>query len=109
MQPTLLPSDLTVQWLISAYGSYSRAARTLKADITNSDLEDTEMCRVINDRIMSVRRSYTVEKHLETVECMGLYVVSTVSQYCSLLMSLCKLFHSPADNVKSLVYLLRVG
>ncbi|XP_028284343.1 transferrin receptor protein 1-like [Parambassis ranga] len=58
MQPKLLPSDLTVQWLISASGSYSRASRTLTADITNSDLEDIEMCRVINDRIMSVERNF---------------------------------------------------
>lgn len=56
MQPQVLPSALTVQWLISASGSYSRAARSLEADIQNSDLEDIQMCRVINDRIMTVRR-----------------------------------------------------
>lgn len=56
MQPQLLPSALTVQWLMSASGSYSRAARSLESDIQNSDLEDIQMCRLINDRIMTVRR-----------------------------------------------------
>lgn len=55
MQPHLFPKALTVQWLISASGSYSRASRSLAADIQNSDLEDIEMCRIINDRIMTVR------------------------------------------------------
>lgn len=55
LQPQLLPKTLTMQWLISASGSYSRASRGLAADIQNSDLEDVEMCRIINDRIMTVR------------------------------------------------------
>ncbi|MEQ2196548.1 hypothetical protein XENOCAPTIV_002855 [Xenoophorus captivus] len=46
-----------LQWLISASGSYSRAARSLQFDIQNSDLEDIEMCRLINDRIMAVSPS----------------------------------------------------
>ena len=54
-KPDLLPKTLTVQWLISASGSYSRASRNLAADIQNIDLEDIEMCRIINDRIMTVR------------------------------------------------------
>ncbi|XP_047223994.1 transferrin receptor protein 1-like [Girardinichthys multiradiatus] len=58
MQPQLLPKDLTVQWLISASGSYSRAARSLQVDIQNSDLEDIEMCRLINDRIMAVEKNF---------------------------------------------------
>lgn len=57
MRPQLLPKSLTVQWLISATGSYSRAAQNLQNDIQNSDLEDIEMCRLINDRIMAVRPS----------------------------------------------------
>ncbi|KAM8849246.1 transferrin receptor 1a [Spinachia spinachia] len=56
-QPQLLPKALTVQWLISAAGSYSRAAQRLVTDIQNSDLEDIEMCRIINDRIMAVERN----------------------------------------------------
>uniref|UniRef100_A0A8C8DVC4 Transferrin receptor protein 1 n=1 Tax=Oryzias sinensis TaxID=183150 RepID=A0A8C8DVC4_9TELE len=54
----LLPSALTVQWLISASGSYSRAARSLESDIQNSDLEDIQMCRLINDRIMTVEKNF---------------------------------------------------
>uniref|UniRef100_A0A668RGK9 Transferrin receptor protein 1 n=1 Tax=Oreochromis aureus TaxID=47969 RepID=A0A668RGK9_OREAU len=49
---------LPVQWLIMASGSYSRASSALAADIQNSDLEDIEMCRVINDRIMTVERNF---------------------------------------------------
>lgn len=55
MQPQLLPKALTVQWLISASGSYGRVAQRLVTDMQNSDLEDIEMCRIINDRIMAVR------------------------------------------------------
>lgn len=55
MRPQVLPNSLTVQWLISASGSYSRAADGLAADIDNSNLDDIEMCRTINDRIMMVR------------------------------------------------------
>lgn len=60
MQPQLLPKALTVRWLIMASGSYSRASSALAADIQNSDLEDIEMCRVINDRIMTVRGKNSV-------------------------------------------------
>ncbi|XP_030015875.1 transferrin receptor protein 1-like isoform X2 [Sphaeramia orbicularis] len=55
LQPQLWPKALTMQWLMSAYGSYSRASRNLESDKKNSDLEDVEMCRIINDRIMMVR------------------------------------------------------
>ncbi|KAA8587409.1 transferrin receptor protein 1 isoform X2 [Etheostoma spectabile] len=58
MQPKRLPKDLTMQWLMSASGSYSRASRNLAADIQNSDLEDIEMCRIINDRIMAVEKNF---------------------------------------------------
>ncbi|XP_056148648.1 transferrin receptor protein 1-like [Lampris incognitus] len=57
MQPQLLPQDLTMQWLSSAIGSYGRASRSLTTDIRNSNLEDIEMCRIINDRIMMVERN----------------------------------------------------
>ncbi|XP_053186332.1 transferrin receptor protein 1-like [Scomber japonicus] len=58
LKPDLLPKSLTMQWLISASGSYSRASRSLASDIQNSDLEDIEMCRVLNDRIMTVERNF---------------------------------------------------
>ncbi|XP_038134815.1 transferrin receptor 1a [Cyprinodon tularosa] len=57
LNPQLLPKTITMQWLISALGSYSRAAQNLQTDIQNSDLEDVEMCRIINDRIMAVERN----------------------------------------------------
>uniref|UniRef100_A0A8C7JUK6 Transferrin receptor protein 1 n=1 Tax=Oncorhynchus kisutch TaxID=8019 RepID=A0A8C7JUK6_ONCKI len=55
---SLLPKSLSVQWLISATGSYSRAASSLATEIDNSNLEDAELCRNINDRIMSVERDF---------------------------------------------------
>lgn len=55
LQPGLFPEALTVQWLNSAWGAYSRAARKMASDINNSNLDDVEMCRLINDRIMAVR------------------------------------------------------
>ncbi|KAJ8278089.1 hypothetical protein GJAV_G00083700 [Gymnothorax javanicus] len=48
---------LSVQWLSSAVGSYSRAASGLGEDIKNSDLEDLETCRLLNDRIMRVENN----------------------------------------------------
>ncbi|KAI3375219.1 hypothetical protein L3Q82_021726, partial [Scortum barcoo] len=57
LQPQLLPKVLTVKWLISASGSYTRASQALALDIQNSDLEDIEMCRIINDRIMTVEKN----------------------------------------------------
>ncbi|XP_070830659.1 transferrin receptor protein 1-like [Chaetodon trifascialis] len=58
LQPQLFPKALTVQWLILASGSYSRASRSLVLDIQNSNLDDIEMCRIINDRIMGVERNF---------------------------------------------------
>lgn len=58
MHPQLLPKVLTMQWLMSASGSYSRASRKLMEDIKNSDLDDVEMCRIYNDRIMTVERNF---------------------------------------------------
>lgn len=57
MRPQVLPKALTMQWLMSASGSYSRASGNLATDIQNSDLQDVEMCRMINDRIMAVERN----------------------------------------------------
>lgn len=58
MQPQLLPQTLTVEWLIWASGAYSRAARNLARQIQNSNLDDVEMCRTLNERIMTVRHLY---------------------------------------------------
>ncbi|XP_026863903.2 transferrin receptor 1b isoform X2 [Electrophorus electricus] len=51
------PTQLSARWLISAVGSYSRAADDLLNDAQNSDLEDEETCRKINDRIMRVEHN----------------------------------------------------
>uniref|UniRef100_A0A8C9SYU0 Transferrin receptor protein 1 n=1 Tax=Scleropages formosus TaxID=113540 RepID=A0A8C9SYU0_SCLFO len=48
---------LTLGWLMSAYGSFSRASSDLLDNIQNSDLTDVEMCRNINDRIMRVEHN----------------------------------------------------
>lgn len=57
VQPQVLPKTLSMEWLISASGSYSVLASKLLEDIQNSDLEDIEMCRILNDRIMAVERN----------------------------------------------------
>ncbi|XP_054625538.1 transferrin receptor 1a [Dunckerocampus dactyliophorus] len=66
MQPHLVP--VSMQWLFSAAGSYSRAARNLMTDIQNSDLGDIEMCRIYNDRIMSVERNF-LSAYVSAREC----------------------------------------
>uniref|UniRef100_A0A671S8H8 Transferrin receptor protein 1 n=1 Tax=Sinocyclocheilus anshuiensis TaxID=1608454 RepID=A0A671S8H8_9TELE len=53
-----LPSTVTMQWLLSAHGSYDRAASALVSAIRNSDLDDMEQCRIINNRIMRVEGSF---------------------------------------------------
>ncbi|KTG36293.1 hypothetical protein cypCar_00033051 [Cyprinus carpio] len=53
-----LPSTVTMQWLLSAQGSYDRAASALVSAIRNSDLDDMEQCRIINNRIMRVEGSF---------------------------------------------------
>ncbi|KAM9440014.1 transferrin receptor protein 1-like [Clarias gariepinus] len=52
-----LPKTLRMNWFMSALGSYVRASRSLFTLIQNSDLEDLEQCRIINDRIMGVERN----------------------------------------------------
>lgn len=54
-QPEQFPENLTTQFLISAWGSYSRAVRLLMTQVQNTNLEDVEMCRLLNERIMTVR------------------------------------------------------
>ncbi|XP_053293176.1 transferrin receptor 1a [Pleuronectes platessa] len=58
MKPQLLPKSLTVQWLMSAAGSFTRAMQKLGRDIENSDLDNIEKCRILNDRIMTVERNF---------------------------------------------------
>lgn len=46
--------SLSTEWLNAAKGSFGRAAASLATDIRNSDLDDIEMCRILNNRIMRV-------------------------------------------------------
>uniref|UniRef100_A0A8B9H3D1 Transferrin receptor protein 1 n=1 Tax=Astyanax mexicanus TaxID=7994 RepID=A0A8B9H3D1_ASTMX len=60
----LINRDLTglkyweIEWLMSALGSFSRAAKKLTTSIEESDLEEVEQCRIINNRIMGVERNF---------------------------------------------------
>ncbi|KAG5285607.1 hypothetical protein AALO_G00005320 [Alosa alosa] len=54
LQNGRLPGNFTPQWLISAMGSYGRGTRSIKRAIENSDLEDPERSRMLNDRLMRV-------------------------------------------------------
>ncbi|XP_028290573.1 transferrin receptor 1b [Gouania willdenowi] len=44
-------------WLNRARGSFSRAADSINNDIINSDMNDREGCRLINQRLMTIERS----------------------------------------------------
>ncbi|KTG35212.1 hypothetical protein cypCar_00021198 [Cyprinus carpio] len=50
--------SLSTKWLNAAKSSYSRAAASLNTDIGNTDLNDMEMCRIINNRIMKVEQNF---------------------------------------------------
>lgn len=50
--------SLSTEWLNSAKGSFGRASASLAVDIDNSDLDDIEMCRIINNRIMKVEHNF---------------------------------------------------
>ncbi|KAI5092646.1 transferrin receptor protein 1 [Silurus meridionalis] len=52
-----LTEHVQTQWLTSALGSYIRASNRLITSIQNSDLDDLEQCRIINDQIMGVERN----------------------------------------------------
>ncbi|KAK7123625.1 hypothetical protein R3I93_021907 [Phoxinus phoxinus] len=50
--------SLSTKWLNEAKGSFSRAAASLAIDIDESNLDDIEMCRIINNRIMKVEHNF---------------------------------------------------
>ncbi|KAL2085254.1 hypothetical protein ACEWY4_018574 [Coilia grayii] len=52
-----LDKALSVDWLIAAKASYGRATRRLRDTIGNSNLDDKEMCRILNDRIIKVEHN----------------------------------------------------
>ena len=47
--------EVNSNWLSGARGSFQRAADALNIAITNTDLNDKEACRILNDRILRVR------------------------------------------------------
>ncbi|XP_048030121.1 transferrin receptor 1b isoform X2 [Megalobrama amblycephala] len=49
--------SLSTEWLNEAKGSFSRAAASLATDLKNSDLNDIETCRILNNRIMKVEHN----------------------------------------------------
>ncbi|XP_006799285.1 transferrin receptor 1b [Neolamprologus brichardi] len=53
----LLSQDLSPSWLNRARGSFQRAAMNLYNDIANTNLDDKEACRILNNRIMTVEHS----------------------------------------------------
>lgn len=48
--------EVSPLWLSRARGSFQRASDGIKKAIINTDLNDKEACRILNDRIMRVRR-----------------------------------------------------
>lgn len=56
-KPQLFPQNLTAEFLASASGWYGRAVRNLMSQVKNTNLEDVETCRILNNRIMTVRLS----------------------------------------------------
>ncbi|XP_075876851.1 transferrin receptor 1a isoform X2 [Nelusetta ayraudi] len=57
-QPQQFPQNLTTQFLITASGWYGRAVRSLMTQVQNTNLEDVEMCRILNERIMTVEKNF---------------------------------------------------
>ncbi|XP_051970674.1 transferrin receptor protein 1-like [Xyrauchen texanus] len=50
--------SLSTLWLNRAKSSFVQAAKALDEYISKSDLEDLEMCRIINNRIMKVEHNF---------------------------------------------------
>lgn len=48
--------EVNPAWLVLARGSFQRAVTGIKSEIYNTDLTDQEACRILNDRIMRVRK-----------------------------------------------------
>nr|XP_006112414.1 transferrin receptor protein 1 [Pelodiscus sinensis] len=50
--------NLTLQWLYSARGDFSRATAALREDFRNTDLNNKLICRQMNDRVMKVEYNF---------------------------------------------------
>lgn len=53
---SLLPQrrGLDIQWLFQARGDFTRATTALTQDVKNTDLDDRDASRLLNDRLMKV-------------------------------------------------------
>ncbi|KAK5849960.1 hypothetical protein PBY51_014252 [Eleginops maclovinus] len=49
--------EVNSKWLGRACSSFTRAASSITNDIANTDMNDKEACRILNDRIMTVEHS----------------------------------------------------
>ncbi|XP_044033027.1 transferrin receptor 1b isoform X2 [Siniperca chuatsi] len=49
--------EVTPTWLNQARGSFQRAADSINSAIDNTDLNDKEACRILNDRIMRIEHT----------------------------------------------------
>ncbi|XP_062871429.1 transferrin receptor protein 2 isoform X2 [Trichomycterus rosablanca] len=58
---------LSPQWVYSARGDYSRAAKTLQEAIKNTDIQDERMSRLYNTRLMRVEY-YFLSQYVSVVE-----------------------------------------
>ncbi|XP_030631575.1 transferrin receptor protein 2 [Chanos chanos] len=90
---------LSPQWVFSARGDYSRAAKTLQEAIQNSDIQDERMNRLYNTRIMRVEY-YFLSQYVSAVENpfrhvlhgRGEHTLSALTEHLSLLRSHPQLF-----------------
>ncbi|KAL2079388.1 hypothetical protein ACEWY4_025132 [Coilia grayii] len=85
---------LSPQWVFSARGDYSRAAKTLKEAIENSNIDDERMTRLYNTRIMRVEY-YFLSQYVSAVETpfrhilhgRGNHTLSALAEHLGLLRS----------------------
>ncbi|XP_075936537.1 transferrin receptor 1b [Anarhichas minor] len=49
--------EVNPNWLNRARGSFNRAAGSINTDILNTDVNNKEACRILNDRMMSVEHT----------------------------------------------------
>ncbi|XP_065131816.1 transferrin receptor protein 2 [Paramisgurnus dabryanus] len=85
---------LSPQWIFSARGDYSRAAKSLLDAIKNSDVQDERLARLYNTRIMRVEY-YFLSQYMSVVETpfrhvfhgRGDHTLSALDEHLSLLRS----------------------
>uniref|UniRef100_A0A8C2CC67 Transferrin receptor 2 n=1 Tax=Cyprinus carpio TaxID=7962 RepID=A0A8C2CC67_CYPCA len=91
---------LSPQWVFSARGDYSRAAKNLHEAIKNSDIQDERLARLYNTRIMRVEY-YFLSQYVSVVETpfrhvfngRGDHTLSALADHVSLLRSAPHLFN----------------